>query len=75
MNHYEGKRKERFNKDEDELIIKCVESMKSDYRLVKWPKIEKYFPSRKSKQIRERYLNYLKPNINRSSLSASELKF
>jgi Myb-like DNA-binding protein FlbD len=75
MNHCERKRKEKFNKEEDELIIKCVESMKKDCGCVKWSKIAKHFPSRKSKQIRERYLNYLKPNVNRSPLSASEMKF
>jgi hypothetical protein len=48
--------------------------MKTDDEHIKWIKIAAHFSSRTSKQIRERYLNYLNPNINKNPLSASELK-
>jgi myb proto-oncogene protein len=68
------KEKAVFTVDEDKLIIKLIESMKADDGHIKWVKIAAHFSSRTSKQNRERYLNYLNPDVNRSPLSASELR-
>jgi hypothetical protein len=74
MHRCQCKTKAKFTKEEDELIIKCVEAMKENDKKIKWAKISDYLPSRTSKQIRERYLNFLSPDVDRSPFSACEFK-
>ena len=48
-----------------------IESNDNNQQL-KWPMIAKQIPGRSGKQCRERYLNYLKPNLKLSEWSAVE---
>jgi hypothetical protein len=72
MDHCQGKIKVRFTKKDDELIVKCVESMKTDIDEIKWKEISSKLPSRTNVQIRERYVNFLSPNINKNPLTDVE---
>jgi hypothetical protein len=74
VNFHQRKKKAVFTVDEDKLIIKLIELMKTVDEHIKWVKIAAHFSSRTGKKIRERYLNYLNPNINRNPLFASELR-
>lgn len=68
------KSKDKFTREEDEVIIKCVETMKENKETLLWTKVASHLSSRTSKQIRERYLYFLNTDINRSPLSSSEFK-
>jgi hypothetical protein len=67
------KSKSRFTKEEDMKIIKSVETMKATIFEIKWKKIASQLKSRTSKQVREHYLNFLSPNVNKNPLTTSEL--
>lgn len=58
----------KFSKEEDERLINIVNL----YGARNWRFIEKLMPGRNSKQCRDRYSNYLAPNINRSEWSEEE---
>jgi phosphomannomutase len=71
---YQQKTKAKFTKEDDELIIKYVETKRAENEDINWMKVKDYFLWRTNKQIRERYLNFLSSSINRNPLSASEFK-
>jgi hypothetical protein len=48
--------------------------MKAENESIKWMKVASSLPWRTNKQVRERYLNFLSPCVNRSPLSSSEFK-
>lgn len=60
--------KNKFTLEEDELIIKLVKEM----GLYSWSKIAKNLVNRSGRQCKERYFNYLKPDINRSAWTKQE---
>jgi hypothetical protein len=74
MDSQQKKSKQKFTREEDELIINCVKRMKEIEGKISWIKVAKQLPSRTNKQVRERYLTYLSPSININPLSTSELK-
>jgi hypothetical protein len=49
-----------WTKDEDDMIVELVSSTGKN-----WAMISKMMPTRNGKQIRDRFLNYLDPNINK----------
>jgi hypothetical protein len=73
MKHYAYKSKSRFTEEEDMKIIKCIEIMKVTTFEIKWKKIASQLESRTSKQVREHYLNFLSPDVNKNPLTKAEL--
>jgi myb proto-oncogene protein len=73
MNHDQHKSKTKFTKEEDELIVMCVDSVKEKNEKVRWKEIASKIPSRTNRQIRERYMNFLNPDVNRNPLTEYEL--
>lgn len=69
-NDSKQKVKMRFTEEEDEILINFV----NIYGEKSWKKIASYMPNRNTKQVRERYSNYLKPNINRDPWTKEEDK-
>lgn len=55
----ENVQRTRFTKEEDELLKYLVNGQTQ----VKWSEIAQHFPNRTSRQCRERYNNYLRPNL------------
>ena len=55
----ETQQRSRFTKDEDELLKKLAESQNNP----KWNEIALYLKGRTARQCRERYNNYLRPNL------------
>ena len=62
--------KGKWTKEEDEQISKLVEEHGKS-----WSKIAKLFKTRNGKQIRDRYINVLDPNINKDKFTEEELEF
>lgn len=56
-----------WSQKEDKKLLSCVDK----YGHI-WYKIAHMFVNRSAQQIRERYINYLDPNINRSKFSVEE---
>lgn len=61
--------KGKWTKEEDEQISKLVEEHGKS-----WSKIAKLFKTRNGKQIRDRYINVLDPNINKDKFTEEEDK-
>ena len=57
-----------FTQEEDELILKTIEKIGH----TKWSIIAKFIPGRCSRQIRERWINYLDPTINKGPFTEEE---
>ena len=57
-----------FTKEEDDLIRDTIER----FGHKKWSTIAKYVPGRCPRQVRERWINYLDPTINRGPFSEEE---
>jgi hypothetical protein len=68
FNKDQKKERQKFSKEEDNLIIKLVQ----DNEFKDTNKLKKLFPNRRIKQIRERYKFYLNPNLNHSSFTFEE---
>jgi hypothetical protein len=68
------KAKTKFTREEDEIIVKCVESMKKNNKTISWNEVASHLSSRTNKQIRERYLYFLDSNIIRTPLSSSDFE-
>ena len=62
-----GINKGTWKKEEDKLIVSLVEKYGKS-----WSKISKIIQTRNGKQIRDRYLNILDPNINKKKFSVEE---
>ena len=64
-----GINKGTWKKDEDKRIISLIEKYGKS-----WSKISKIIQTRNGKQIRDRYINVLAPNINKNKFSDDEDK-
>ena len=62
------KSKNRFTEEEDNIIIEFVQN----YGAHTWRRIMPLLPGRTPRQIRERYVNYLSPNVNRDAWTKEE---
>jgi len=62
-----GLRKGKWTQEEDEFIIETVKLAGTN-----WALIAKKYPHRNGKQIRDRYLNYLDPNVSKENFSKEE---
>ena len=60
-NFYESSRK-YFTKEEDELLLRLVGNKKD----IDWKELTSHFVNRTTRQLRERWINYLDPNIVKS---------
>ena len=60
-------KRSRFDKDEDELILKLHEKYGN-----KWNEISKYFPNRNASMVKNRYYSYLKKKNNEGSHFTTE---
>lgn len=72
MSKAKDKRKERqkFTKEEDDIIIKGVKK----YGEENWAKISKMLVNRTTRQVNERWKNYLSPQVSRSPWTPDEDK-
>jgi hypothetical protein len=61
------RKKGKWDKEEDRHILAAVEEHGP-----KWNEIAKTFPNRNAKQIRNRYINYLDPNISQERFTTAE---
>ena len=61
-------KKQKFTKEEDEELKKIV----STYGAKRWNKIASHLKNRTGRQCRDRYMNYLAPNIKKASFSFEE---
>lgn len=59
--------KKKWSYDDDQKIIQLVQKYDKN-----WAEIAKHFPGKTGKQIRERYLNKLDPQINWSTWTKEE---
>jgi len=62
-----GMNKGTWKKEEDEILLKLIKKYGKN-----WSKISKEFLKRNGKQIRDRYINVLSPNINRNKFNYNE---
>ena len=62
-----GMNKGTWSKEEDEILLKLIKKYGKN-----WSKISKEFSKRNGKQIRDRYINVLSPNINRKKFNYEE---
>ena len=62
-----GMNKGTWTKEEDEILLKLINKYGKN-----WSKISKEFLKRNGKQIRDRYINVLSPNINRNKFNYEE---
>lgn len=60
--------KKKFDAEEDIRLIKLVQK----YGCVDWATISSQMPGRTQRQCRERYKNYLSPNLNNSPWTSEE---
>lgn len=59
VKNFENSQRSRFTKEEDELLKRLVNGQTQP----KWSEIAQQLPNRTSRQCRERYNNYLRPNL------------
>ena len=62
------KLKKKFTPEEDELLKSLVEQ----YGTSNWNDIETNFPNRTARQLKDRWLNYLDPNVNMGEWTLEE---
>lgn len=62
FNCYVGHPKRKFTPEEDARLIQLVQ----EYGISNWIKIASMLGTRHSRRCRERYLNYLSPNVSLS---------
>lgn len=65
-----GTSKRKFTPEEDKILIETV----AHFGAEKWSYIASFLENRSMRQVRERYVNYLKPNINSSPLKLEDYK-
>lgn len=68
----------RFTSEEDDIIIKTVMSsieFQVGEPFTSWAKLAEKLPGYKSKQIRDRWVNNLNPNINHAQFSEQDVSF
>ncbi|OHT11668.1 hypothetical protein TRFO_03890 [Tritrichomonas foetus] len=64
----QSKQKTKFTEEEDEIIRKFVE----EYGAHTWTRISPLIPNRTPRQVRERWVNYLSPDISRDPWTQEE---
>ncbi|EAY10023.1 Myb-like DNA-binding domain containing protein [Trichomonas vaginalis G3] len=67
LNNEKKIKRKQFTPDEDYIIIEKVRQF--GYR---WPIIAKFLDGRNSRQVRDRYTNYLNPGINKKQWTEKE---
>lgn len=67
-NQKSKKTKNRFTEKEDNIIIEYVHKFGAH----SWGRIIPYLPGRTPRQVRERYLNYLSPEVNHNEWTEEE---
>jgi heterodisulfide reductase subunit C len=67
MSHSKGKSKAKFSAEEDQKFKQLVIQYGK-----KWVKIASEMENRNSKQIRERYVNYLNPTLHKRKWTVEE---
>ncbi|OHT13957.1 Myb-like DNA-binding domain containing protein [Tritrichomonas foetus] len=60
--------KKKFTPEEDAMLLKLVKQIGA----CKWDTIALSMPGRKGRQCRDRYMNYLNPNVNHDEWTAEE---
>jgi hypothetical protein len=66
-----GLRKGGWTEEEDEFILKSVAAA-AEKPFTRWSELSVHMPGRHGKQIRERWINHLNPNINHSPFSRED---
>jgi len=66
-----GLRKGQWTEKEDEFIIKAVTTA-SEQPFTRWSELALHMPGRHGKQIRERWINHLNPNINHAAFTRED---
>lgn len=66
-----GGAKQKFTPEEDAVILKLVQY----YGTKDWKKIADHLSNRKARQVRERYINYLDPTIDKRKWTIQEEEF
>ncbi|CAD8082768.1 unnamed protein product [Paramecium primaurelia] len=66
----EDERNQKWSKEEDEAVLRLTQSFQYNWRL-----IAHHIPNRTSRQIRERFVNHLDPNIIKSPWTEEEDKW
>jgi len=64
-----GLNKEKWTKDEDGIILYCV-----DKGMSKWSEIANHLPGRLGEQAKERWVNYLNPENKKSAWTFDEIE-
>lgn len=62
--------KRKFTPEEDDIIRKCV----AEKGTRNWNYVAQFLPQRSGKQVRERYVNYLKPDVSKRPWTSEEEK-
>lgn len=65
-----GTSKRKFTQEEDRILTEAV----AQFGAEKWSFIASFLENRNMRQVRERYMNYLRPNLDSSPLTLEELK-
>jgi len=64
----------KFSSEEDKIIVHAVMTS-SERPFTAWARLAEKLPGYKSKQIRDRWINHLNPNINHQKFSSEEVSF
>jgi hypothetical protein len=67
-NEASSKARQLFSKEEDNMIKQLYE----EFGMRNWNRISQFLPARKAKNCRDRYLNYLQPNLKTEDWTAEE---
>ncbi len=59
-----GIRKGNWSKEEDQILLDCVRQFGDN----DWDTVAKYIPGRINSKCRERYMNYIGPNVRKGSI-------
>ena len=59
-----GIRKGNWSKEEDQMLLDCVRRFGED----DWDTVAKHIPGRINSKCRERYMNYIGPNVRKGSI-------
>ena len=67
-----GARKGQWTEEEDAAVIRAVESAGGDGNFTRWSQLALRLPGRVGKQVRDRWVNHLNPNINHLPFSRED---
>ena len=63
-----GIRKGNWSREEDETLLRCV----AQFGEHDWDTVAKYIPGRSNSKCRERYTNYIGPNVRKGNWTPEE---